>query len=67
MEQYWLPEKEYGKIIHEIDNSFEKYKNENFCVHKSLDYDDNDCYYYFVNNGFNEYIIVGKVIIREET
>lgn len=55
-----LDEKEYAKIVSEINTNYRLYSNESFCVHCSVGID--NCYYlyYFENHGYNDFNIVEK-------
>lgn len=59
-----LNPKEYAKVVHEINTYYSKYKDEKLGVHYSYA-PDCKCYcYFFVNNGFNNYVIYAKKLIE---
>ena len=53
----YLNNKEYAKIISEINNNYELYKDERYSIHYSLGIDDRYYVYFFENHGFNDYNI----------
>lgn len=55
-----LPRQEYGKIIHEINTNYSKYKGKKLAIHRSLDLQGNYCVYFFENHGYGNYNIFGK-------
>lgn len=58
---YFLDKKEYAKIMSEINNDYEIYKDKEIASHFSIGIDDKYYIYYFENHGFNEYNIIGRI------
>ncbi len=56
-----LDEREYAKIVSEINNSFDYYRDKPFAIHYSVDDDGHYYMYYFENHGFDDYNIVEKI------
>ncbi|MCR5743363.1 MAG: hypothetical protein K6F92_06525 [Lachnospiraceae bacterium] len=54
---FFLPKAEYAKIVSEINTVYGKYKGEKYCMHCSFGIDDLPYRYYFINYGYNDYII----------
>lgn len=52
--------REYAKVISEINNDYEMYKNELYPVHYSLGEDNRYYAYFFENHGFSDYNIIKK-------
>ena len=55
-----LDEKEYAKIISEINTNYDLYRHESYSVHYSVGLDKRYYVYFFENHGFNDYNIVEK-------
>ena len=57
-----LSKAEYAKIVSEINTDyFAVYENHRNAVHFSVGLDNRYYAYYFINNGFDDYVFVGKV------
>lgn len=57
-----LPKKEYGKVIHELNNNLTKAERDRFIITRAID----DYYYTVENYGFNDYRIIGKKPIERK-
>ena len=56
----YLKQREYAKIISEINTNYDLYRGKPYCIHHSLDIDGVYYIYYFENRRFNDYNIVQK-------
>jgi len=59
---YRLDKQEYAKIISEINQKYDVYKDALYGIHYSLGLDNRYYVYFFENHGFDEYNIYGKVL-----
>ena len=58
----WLPPKEYGKIVSEINAVYDVLYEESYiCVHVSYGVNEKAYVYWFENHGFNDYNFFRKV------
>lgn len=57
-----LPKKEYGKVMHELNNNLSKAERDRFIVTKAI----GDYVYTIENYGFNDYRIIGKRPIEKK-
>lgn len=53
--QLWLPAKEYGHVIHELNSCYESFKDKKH-VEKCI----GDYVYFFDNHGFDKYTIIRR-------
>ena len=51
-----LPKKEYGKVMHELNNNLTKEERNRFIITRAI----GDYMYTIENYGFNDYRIIGK-------
>ena len=61
---FLLPPAEYSKICSEINTNYKKYEAHHYAVHISYGIDNRAYRYYFVNNGYNDYLIYNRVEVR---
>ena len=57
---FYLNPAEYAKVISEINNNYDLYKDKRYCFHASVGIDNQYHYYMFENHGFNDYNIFDK-------
>lgn len=54
---FTLPPAEYAKIRSEINTYYTKYEGKKYAVHLSYGIDNKPYRYYFINYGFDDYMI----------
>lgn len=62
--RHYIDPRELSKICHEINTNYSKYKGHRYCVHPSYGLDNVAYLYYFINNGFDDYIFYSRIINR---
>ena len=63
MPSFWLQPEEYGKIVSEINHSYETlYKDKRVAAHASFGIDGEAYIYWFENRGFDDYNIFLRIM-----
>ena len=63
---FLLSRREYAKIYGEINTNYSKYEGLRFAVHTSYGLDNKAYWYFFENDGYNNYNIYMRIKIIEE-
>ena len=63
---FLLSHREYAKIYGEINTNYSKYEGLRFAVHTSYGLDNKAYWYFFENDGYNNYNIYMRIKIIEE-
>ena len=62
LEQIFLPPSEYAKVMSEFNTHLSEKDRDRYIITKPI----GDFYYTILNRGYNDYIIIDKVLINEE-
>ena len=60
-ETFFLPASEYAKICSEISSNYAKYRDKALAIHASYGVDNKPYWYYFENQGYDNYNIYMRI------